>query len=59
MPWGLMTNPFTYAMSTNMTTEADYPYVGKDRACNKAAVAMGTYKLSGFTDLKANDVAGL
>ena len=50
---------FTYAMSTNMTTEADYPYVGKDRACNKAAVAKGTYRLSGFTDLKANDVAGL
>ena len=59
MPWGLMTNSFTYAMSTNMTTEADYPYVPKTRACNKAAVAKGTFSLSGFTDVTANDVAGL
>ena len=50
---------FTYAMSTNMTTEADYPYVPKTRACNKAAVAKGTFSLSGFTDVTANDVAGL
>ena len=46
-------------MSTNMTTEADYPYVPKDRACNNSAFAKGTYRLSGFTDVKANDVAGL
>jgi len=54
-----MDNAFTYAMKTNMTTEADYPYVPKTRACNKAAVAKGTYKLSGFTDVTANDFAGL
>ena len=54
-----MDNAFKYAMSTNMTTEANYPYVPKTRLCNKAAVAKGTYKLSGFTDVKANDVAGL
>ena len=46
-------------MSTNMTTEADYPYVPKTRACNKAAVAKGTYKLSGYTKVLATDVAGL
>jgi len=54
-----MNSSFIYAMSHNMTTEADYPYVDKDRLCNKAAVAKGTYKLSGFTNVKANDVAGL
>lgn len=54
-----MDNAFKYAMSNNMTTESDYPYVPRTRKCNKAAVAKGTYKLSGFTDVKANDVAGL
>ena len=54
-----MDNAFTYAMSHNMTNEADYPYVPRTGVCNQAAVAKGTYKLSGFTDVTANDVAGL
>ena len=54
-----MDNAFDYAMRTNMITKADYPYVPKTRLCNKSAVVKGTYALSGYTGVKANDVAGL
>ena len=48
-----------YASYYNMTTEADYPYVPRDRKCNKTAVAKVTYILSVFTHFKSNDVAAL
>lgn len=50
---------FTYAKAHAMTTETNYPYKPVDRACNSAAVAKGTYRITGYTDVPAGSVSGL
>jgi hypothetical protein len=56
---GLMDYAFTYAQTKPLTTEAAYPYVARDRACNTAAESAGKFGVKDFTDVSAGSASGL
>ena len=53
---GLMDYAFTYAESTKMETESDYPYTGRDGSCSAKG---GVANVSDFTDVTVNDPTAL
>lgn len=55
---GWMDWAFKYIESAAIETEADYPYTARDGSC-KAEASKGVTKISGFTDVAANNGAAL
>jgi KDEL-tailed cysteine endopeptidase len=52
---GWMDQGFEYARDFGMMTQADYPYVAADQACNYQAAKVTQAKPTGFTDVIQNN----
>lgn len=55
---GLMDYAFKYAEKTMMELESDYPYKGKNGAC-EATVSKGVFNTVGFSDVRKDSVTQL
>ena len=53
---GLMDDAFSYIMKNGLTTEAAYPYTGRDGSCIKVGSSV---KISGYKDVPANSQLAL
>ncbi|XP_010052203.2 senescence-specific cysteine protease SAG12 [Eucalyptus grandis] len=57
---GYMDSAFEFVISNGgLTTEAEYPYQGTDRTCNKAKTAKHAASITGYQDVPANNEKAL